>query len=47
MFTVHIDFGHHESRDFVVRDAPARSRNERAASLCRMIGGLTYEVRAA
>lgn len=47
MFTVHIDLGHHDYRDFTIRDAAGRTRNERAASLCRMIGGQSYEVRAA
>lgn len=46
MFIVHVDFGRHETRDFEIHDAPGRSRTERAASLCSMVGGLTWEVRA-
>lgn len=44
MFTVHIDLGHHEFRDFTIHDAAGRTRQERAESLCRMIGGLHWEV---
>jgi hypothetical protein len=45
MFIVHIDFGHHWTRDFEIKENPARSHEEAAISLCRMVGGLTWEVR--
>lgn len=44
MFTVRVDYGHHDSRDFEVKDAPGRTRRERAAALCRITGGLRWEV---
>lgn len=45
MFTVHLDYGHHEYKDFTVKDAPGRTRNERAAALCRIVGAVRWEVR--
>lgn len=45
-FTVRIDYGHHEYREFHIRDMAARTRSERAASLCRLTGGVRYEVTA-
>lgn len=44
MFTVHIDYGRHETRDFRIHDNPNRSREDAARSLCRLVGGNTWEV---
>lgn len=42
MFTVHVEFADHV-HDFEVKDN-GRSRDERARSLCTLVGGISWEV---